>query len=120
MPTMTLNKVACVSALLLLLGSTANAATLWVNCGARSGLTSINAALKALQYSESRGSATINVSGVCKENVVIQSLDRLTLTAVNGASVSDASGGKLDVISIFDSRDVAINGFAIGAGAGDR
>jgi hypothetical protein len=57
------------------------------------------------------------VSGACHENVVIQSLDRLTLNAVNGASVSDASGGKQDVIAIFDSRDVAINGFTVNAGS---
>ena len=119
MPTIYLKKVVYASALLLLMGSTTHAATLWVNCGARSGLTSINAALKALQSSESRGPATINVSGACHENIVIQSLDRLTLTAVSGASVSDASGGKLDVIAISDSRDVAIDGFTINGVPGD-
>jgi hypothetical protein len=110
-------KYAGVFGLLFLMGTTAHATTLWVNCGAAKGLTSINAALKALQYFESNGPATINVSGACHENVVIQSIDRLTLTAVNGASVSDASGGKLDVIDIFDSRDVAINGFTVNAGS---
>jgi hypothetical protein len=104
---------------LLLMGSTANATTLWVNCSARSGLGSINGALKTLKSSEVRGPATINVSGACRENVVIQGLDRLTLTAVNGASVSDASGGTLDVISIADSRDVAINGLTVNGSAGD-
>jgi hypothetical protein len=103
-------------ALLLLMG-TAQAGSLWVNCGAKSGLTSINAALKALQSSESHGPATINVLGACKENIVIQSMDRLTLTAVHGASVSDASSGTLTVIDIEDSRDVAINGFTINAGS---
>jgi hypothetical protein len=108
------------SAWLLLMGSTAHAATLYVSCGARSAggaFTSIGAALKTLQSGESHGPATINVSGACNENVVIQSLDRLTLNALNGASVSDASGGRRDVISIQDSRDVAINGFAINAGS---
>jgi hypothetical protein len=80
-------------------------------------MTSIGAALKVLQNGEGHSASTINVSGACHENVVIQSLDRLTLNAVNGASVSDASGGKQDVISIFDSRDVAINGFTINAGS---
>ena len=119
MSTFTLTKYVCVPAMLLFLGSTAQAATLWVHCGAKDGLTSINAALKALQNSEeSHGPSTINVSGACHENVVIQSMDRLTLNAVNGASVTDASGGTLDVISISDSRDVAINGFTINGGAG--
>jgi hypothetical protein len=110
----------CAAALLWLIsvGASVQAATLSVNCGGRYGLTSISGALKALQNSESHGPATINVSGACHENVVIQSTDRLTLNAVNGASVTDASGGTLDVISISDSRDVAINGFTITGGAG--
>jgi hypothetical protein len=113
-----IRKYVIAPALLLLMGSTAQAATLHVNCGAQEeGLNSIGAALKALQSSESHGPATVNVSGACKENIVIQSMDRLTLTAVNGASVSDASGGTLTVIDIEDSRDVAINGFTINAGS---
>jgi len=99
--------------LLVLMGSTANATTLWVNCGATKGLTSINAALKAVQNSESHGPATINVSGACHENVVIQSMDRLTLNAVNGASINDPSQGVSVTLVITDSRDVAINNFVI-------
>lgn len=103
--------------ILLMSASTVRAATLYVTCGGKVGLTSIGAALRALQYSEDHGSSTVNVSGACHENVVIQSVDHLTLNAVNGASVSDPSGGKQDVIAVFDSRDVAINGFAIDAGS---
>jgi hypothetical protein len=106
----------CVPLVLLLLSGTAGAATLYVNCGGKIGLTSVSAALKVVQ---SAGPSTIKVSGACHENVAIQSMDRLTLNAVNGASISDASGGTLDVIAIDDSRDVAINGFAINAGSGD-
>jgi hypothetical protein len=93
------------------------AGTLYVNCGGKYGLTSIAAALKALQYGEEHGSATITVSGVCNENVVIQSLDRLTLNAAPGASINDPSGGNLDVIDVVDSRDVSINNFTISGGA---
>jgi len=99
------------------MGSTANAATLWVNCGAKSGLTSINAALKALQSLESRGPATINVSGACNENVVIQSMDRVTLNSLLGASINDTSGGNLTTVTIDDSRDVTVSGFTINGGA---
>src|SRR5271167_4705675 len=106
------------SALLLLLGSAAQAGTLWVNCGGKGGLNSIGAALKSLQNFESREPTTINVSGACHENVVIQSIDRLTLTAVNGASIIDPSGGSLSTVTIDDSRDVAINGFTINGGVG--
>ena len=111
----------CALALLLLIsvGASVQAATLSVNCGGKYGLTSINGALKALQSSEeSHGPATINVSGACQENVVIQSLDRLTLNAAQGASINDASGGNIATVIIDDSRDVAINGFTINGGAG--
>src|SRR5262249_30420197 len=96
----------CYAALLLLLGSvTAEAATFYVHCGATGGLNSIGAALKALKISEASGSSTINVTGHCQENVVVQGIDRLALNAVNGASINDASSGALDVISVVDSRD---------------
>lgn len=107
----------CASTLLLLIGSTAQATTLYVNCGGKTGFTSIGAAVKALQNFASGGPSTINVSGACHENLVIQSIDRLTLNSANGASVSDASSGKLSVIDIEDSRDIAIIGFTINAGS---
>jgi hypothetical protein len=119
MSTLIIRKHLVLPALLFVLASAANATTLNVNCGVRYGLSSIGAALKALQGFAFGGPATINVSGACRENVVIQGLDRLTLNAAAGASITDASGGNLDVISILDSRDVAINGFTINAGSGD-
>ena len=107
----------CLLTLLVASASPVRAATLNVHCGGSGGLNSIGAALKALKYSESNGPSTINVSGACHENVVIQSVDRLTLNAINGASVSDASGGKKDVIAVLDSGGIAINGFTINAGS---
>ena len=103
------------SLLLLTWAGAPQAATFSVACGGNGALSTIGGALKLLQNVP--GPNTINVSGACHENVVIRSLDRLTLNAVNGASVTDPSGGKLDVIDIFDSRDVAINGFSINAGS---
>ena len=108
----------CLPLLLFMAASTVKATALHVNCGGKAGLTTIGTALKALQYSEGHAPSTINVSGACHENLVIQSLDRVTLNAINGASVSDASGGSLDVILIQDSRDVSVNGFTIYAGSG--
>jgi Right handed beta helix region len=104
--------------LLLLMGSAAHAATLFVNCGGKAGLSSIGAALKTLQFPLFSGPNTVNVSGACHENVVIQSIDRLTLTALKGASINDPSGGNLVTVTIDDSRDVTINGFTINGGAG--
>src|SRR5215470_10817229 len=103
------------SLLLLMFAGNVGAATLYVNCGAKEGLHSIGAALKVLQYVP--GPSTINVSGACHENVVIQSLDRLMLSAAPGASINDPSGGNLDVIDILDSRDVSVNNFTISGGA---
>jgi hypothetical protein len=107
----------CLPLVLLMSASAVRAATLQVNCGGKGGLTSIGAALKQLQYSGGHGSSTVNVSGACHENVVIRGIDHLTLNAVNGASVSDASGGTLDTIQVTDSRDVTITGLSIFGGA---
>src|SRR5499427_944126 len=106
----------CLSLLVLMSAGTVRAATLYVNCGAKEGLHSIGAALQSLQHVP--GPSTINVSGACHENVVIQSLDRITLNAAQGASINDVSGGTLVTVTIDDSRDVAINGFTINGGAG--
>ena len=95
----------------------AHAGTLYVNCGGHKGLTQIQKAVNLLQQTETSGSNTILVWGSCKENITIQSLDNLTLTAQNGASIADASNGTLDVIDVIDSRRVSINGFTISGGA---
>src|SRR5262249_14822579 len=87
------------------------------NCSGRKGLTQIQKAVNLLRQTETSGSNTILVSGSCKENITIQSLDNLTLTAQSGASITDASNGTLDVIDVIDSRRVSINGFTISGGA---
>jgi hypothetical protein len=102
--------------LLLLMGSAAHATKLFVDCGGKAGLSSIGEALKILQSPLFTGPNTINVSGACAENVVIQSMNRVTLNALKGASITDVSGGTSDVILIDDSRDVAINNFTINGG----
>ena len=95
----------------------AQAGTLHVNCDSHKGLTQIQMAINLLRQSESEGPNMILVSGNCKENITIQSVDNLTLTAQNGAAITDPSGGNVDVIDIFDSRRVSINGFTINGGA---
>ena len=54
----------CVPLILLLSANTAGAAMLFVNCGAKTGLTSIGAALKVVQGGSSKSVATspINAS----------------------------------------------------------
>jgi hypothetical protein len=107
----------CTAGLMLLIGSSAYAATLSVHCGAKTGFTTIGAALKALKSSEVQGPATINVSGTCTENILIQSFDRLTLITTTGATIDDASGGQNPVVDIEDSHGVTIQGFHILGGA---
>ena len=101
--------------LLFLMGSTAHAATLWVDCGAKSGLNSIGAALGVVQRLEPQGPATINVSGACHENILIQNMDRLTLNALKGASITDASDGSHEVIDVEHSAGFTLNGFTVTA-----
>ena len=95
----------------------AQAGTLHVNCDGNKGLTRIQKAIELLQQSGSPGPNEIVVSGSCKENITIQSMDNLTLTAKAGASITDRSNGTLDVMDIIDSRRVSINGFTISGGA---
>jgi hypothetical protein len=112
---------AACAALLLVIGSEATAGTpgntLYVRCGVNSGLNSITAALRALKYSENGGPSTINVSGACHENVVIQNMDRLVISGSNGASITDASGGAADVVDIRNSH-VTITGLTIDGQSG--
>jgi hypothetical protein len=104
----------CLTALFLISTGTAKAATLYVNCAAKEGLHSIGAALKVLQNVP--GPSTINVSGACHENVVLQNIDRLTIAGSKGASITDASGGAADVVDIRNSNvtitDMTIDGLS--------
>lgn len=103
------------SILLLSVGTVAQALTLSVNCGSREGLNSIGAALMVLQGPLGSLPNTINVSGGCNENILIQNMDRLTLNAVNHASITDASDGTREVIDVANSAGFTLNGFTITA-----
>ena len=108
-----LTRYAFVAALLLPIAWATNAATLSVNCGSNAGLHSIGVALKVLQSSDSEGPSTIKVSGACTENVTISGFTRLALLAAPGASISDASGGTVDVLQVLDSSTVHLVGFTL-------
>jgi hypothetical protein len=57
--------------------------------------------------------ATINVSGTCNENVVIQSMNYIILNAVNGASINDPSHGANPTVVIDDSQEIVMNNFVV-------
>jgi hypothetical protein len=114
----------CFSASILLLSvaGAAQALTLNVNCDSKEGVTSIkdglpsiNAALKILQGKLAAVPNTINVSGGCHENILIQNIDRLTLTTVNGASITDTSHGTREVIDVEHSAGFTLSGFTVTA-----
>ena len=115
MTTLKLTSYAFASILLLSVGSMAQALTLAVNCGSKEGLTSIGAALKTLQGPLASLPNTINVSGACHENILIQNMDRLTLNAVKGASITDVSYGTREVIDVENSVGFTLNGFTVTA-----
>jgi Right handed beta helix region len=91
----------------------AQATKLTVNCDKQQ---PIRTALRLLATTNPQGPNTITVSGACKGNIVIQSMDRLTLIAKNGASITDRSNGTLAVVDIEDSRSVTLQGFTINGG----
>ena len=93
----------------------AQAANLTVNCDRHE---SIHKALRLLATTNPQGPNTITVSGSCKGNFVIQSMDRLTLITKKGASITDRSNGSLAVVDIEDSHSVTVQGFTINGGGG--
>jgi Periplasmic copper-binding protein (NosD) len=93
----------------------AQAANLTVNCDNRE---TIHKAVKLLATTNPQGPNTISVIGSCRENILIQSMDRLTLITKKGASITDRSNGSLAVVDIEDSHSVTLQGFTINGGAG--
>src|SRR5882724_1225315 len=91
----------------------AQAANLTVNCDNKE---TIHKAVKLLANTNPQGPNTITVAGSCRENIVIQSMDRLTLITKKGASITDRSNGTLPVVDIEDSQRVTLQGFTINGG----
>jgi hypothetical protein len=98
---------------IFLLGLRAQALTISIDCRLSTHLP-INAAVARLAARNPLGPNTINVTGNCHENVVISSLDNLTLQASPlGATITDASNGTVDTVAVADSGRFALNGFTI-------
>src|SRR2546426_8263993 len=93
----------------------AQAANLKVNCDKHE---SISRVLRLLAKTNPQRPNKISVSGSCDGNLVIQSMDRLTLITENGASITDSSGATLPVVDIEDSQRVTLQGFTINGGGG--
>ena len=91
----------------------ARAAHLSVNCDKHE---SISKVLRLLAKTNPQGPNRVTVSGSCEGNLVIQSIDRLTLITKTGASISDRSDGNLAVVDIEDSHSVTVQGFTINGG----
>jgi hypothetical protein len=91
----------------------AHGADLKVQCGGKTPLSSINAALKVLNRA---GPNTLIVSGTCTENVGIRGFSHLTLIGSPGATINDASGGTGSVVDIQNSTDIMLRGLTIEGG----
>jgi len=92
----------------------AQAANFSVNCDRTE---RINKTLRLVAMANPQGPNRVTVTGSCKENVKIRSMDRLTLITKNGASIADRSNRTLAVVDIEDSRSVTVQGFTINGGA---
>ena len=93
----------------------AKAVDIEINCNRPEGRNnSINGVLARLDPSRVW---TLDVSGTCNENVVIQSFENITLIAKPGASINDPSGGNLDVLDVGDTHEFSLQGFTINGGA---
>src|SRR5437016_5291853 len=93
----------------------AQAANLSVNCDKHE---SISKVLRLLAKTNPLGPNKVTVSGSCDENLVIRSMDRLTLITKKGASITDRSGGNSVVVDVEDSHSVTVQGFTINGGNG--
>lgn len=103
---------------LFLVGTgSAYAADLTVDCSnPKAKIKTITAALGLISKA---GPNTIHVSGACDESVFIDGFDNLTLLANPGASINDPTPLVPDdnnVIDIFNSRRVTVQGFTINQG----
>ena len=74
----------------------------------------INAALACASYSSRP--VTLDISGTCKENVVIQGADRITLAGHNGASIVDQSNGANETVGIYFSSLITVQDLTIVGG----
>ena len=110
------SKTTCVLFLFVAIWAVSNtqAANINVNCNKKE---TIHKALKLVAAQNPGGPNTITVSGSCKDNLVIDGFDRLTLITKNGASISDPSGGTLAVVFVHDSQSFHLQGFTINGGA---
>jgi hypothetical protein len=100
---------------LCLAATAAWAATpIWVNCD-RGG--SISTTLAGLAQAGNTRGITIFVRGTCKENIVIGAFDHLVLQGAPIATLQDPSNGTADVVLVFSSFDVVLQGFTITGGA---
>src|ERR1700691_4890064 len=95
-------------------GQRAQATNLTVNCDKKE---TIREALKLLLAANPQGPNTLVVSGNCRENILIQSMERLTLITKRGATITDRSNGTSAVVDIEDSHSVTLKGFTINGGS---
>ena len=93
--------------------ATAQGSTFNVNCDKGE---KINKMLNTITKAGAEPPVTINVSGTCKESVLIQDFDRLTLNAKPGAVIIGPSRNVNAAVTIVNSSFVTLQGFLIQGG----
>jgi hypothetical protein len=90
------------------------ASTYSVNCNLSGAAGKISTYLKFLNP---LGPNTLNIRGMCKENITINQFGRLFLIGISGATIQDASNGTQPVINITDSQAVYLQTLTIVGGS---
>lgn len=110
-----IGNLACLLAMVVMLGGVAQAANVTVDCGGGpADYPTIGAALAALDVT---GPHTIAVSGTCSENVNIGKRDRITILAAPGATLSAANVNQR-ALTVNGSRLITVDGLTITGGRG--
>lgn len=101
---------ALLAAALLLLAGKSQAVTLTVDCDAGG---SLQAAINSLDFV---GPHTVNVTGTCRERIVIDQRDRLTIQGNPTATISGNTTGEVAVVRIFRSHAIVLRRLVITGG----
>jgi hypothetical protein len=107
------NLVIALALALCSISATAQGSKFNVNCDKGE---KINQLLKTITKAGAPTPITINVSGTCKESVLIQSFDRLTLKAKPGAVIIGPSRNVNAAVTIVESSFVTLDGLLIQGG----
>jgi len=106
--------VVCVLSLFMVQAAYAATETKNVNCSQGKKIQD------AVDSAKAGNDTTIDVSGICTENVVIRNFSgsSLTLTSSSGATINDSSAGAQPIILVINSRVVTVSKLILNSASG--